>query len=203
MEFEPARIVFPSVRLNQSYSSSLCISNPLSASVEFTIRPSSSRYTVTPDKVRLSAGQTIVVTVKLFLNHYPSSSKASGGHEDSLHVKSVYFDQKIPVEFFVHTQQSSSRSPSPNTRLNDLSYNSDSNNVNRSSSSRNSPNHRKVSSLVEELQAQLRSKDDRINELRAIVGNLESKYPNIHEVVRARVEEERNSFEEKSEKVSF
>jgi hypothetical protein len=72
---EPGALTFRDVRLNQAYTTSLCITNPLTASVEFSLRPSAPRYIVTPGKVTLQGGQSIVVSVRLFLSHYPNYSK--------------------------------------------------------------------------------------------------------------------------------
>ena len=185
MEVEPKNLVYRDVRLNQSYSTSLCISNPLTASVEFTLRPSSPRYTVSPNRVNLMGGQSIVVTVRLFLTHFPNYSKGVKGQDDHIVLKSSYFEQKVDVTFFLHSRDSSSaasRSQSP---------------------SRVGEKRSKELEIVEELHSQLKLKDDKIRLLEQTVGYLESKHPSIQEILRNRVEQERTVFEEKSEKVCY
>ena len=87
LHYEPAVLSFRDVRLNHPYSTSLSITNPMTAGVEFTLRTSSARYSVTPNRVYLNAGQSIVVTVKLLLNHYPNISKSKHAVEDYIHIK--------------------------------------------------------------------------------------------------------------------
>lgn len=61
LEVSPSSLTFRDVRLNNAYVNSVCITNPLPATVEFTLRASSQRYSLTPNRVTLSAGQSIVV----------------------------------------------------------------------------------------------------------------------------------------------
>lgn len=191
MEFEPQVVVFRDVRLHQSYTTNLCITNPMSASVDFTIRCSSTRYSVSPNRVHLQPKQSIVITIKLFLNHYPkiSQSTINKSIEDYLHIKSTYFDQKVPLEFFLSASllPSMFRSASPPVRRNELS----------------STSNQKPTSTLHELQAQVNQKDRRIADLEAQVAGLESKYPDLQAMIRLKLEEERASFEEKSQKVNF
>ena len=198
MNFEPKQLTFGDIRLNQAYTTSLCITNPLTAAVEFTIRPSSPRYSISPNRVNLNPNQSIVVTVRLFLNHYPNIPKGIQGQEDSIHIKSVFFDQKIPVEFFLHNQSARSRSTSPSERA--------SANVRFTTTATAGANeqhgHHSSMDLISELNAQIRSKDNRIAQLENIVANLESKHPNLQEIVQRKLEQEREVFEEKSQKVS-
>ena len=56
---------------------------------------------------------------------------------------------------------------------------------------------------IMELQSQLKVKDAKIKQQQETIGYLEAKYPNLKDIVRSRVEEERTIFEEKSEKVRF
>ena len=53
-----------------------------------------------------------------------------------------------------------------------------------------------------DLRTQITAKDHRIQELENIIGRLESKHPNLQEIIHSRLEMERLVFEEKSEKVS-
>jgi hypothetical protein len=192
LDIEPKSLVYRDVRLNQAYSSSICITNPLTASVEFTLRPSSPRYTITPNRVNLNGGQSIVVSVRLFLSHYPNYSKGVRGQDDTIHIKSSYFEQKVDVTFFLHsrdsvTTASTSRSLSPNVRSSRGNKDRITGNV--------------VYDPLSELQSQIYIKDNKIKELEGIIGQLESKYPSMQEIIRSRLEQERSVFEEKSEKV--
>ena len=98
--------------------SSLCVTNSLSTAVEFSLRPSSSKYSVSPNKVTLNAGQSIVVTVKLFLSHYPNYNRGINGQDDTIQIKTAYFEQKVDCCFFLHSRDSDSktRSQSPTSR---------------------------------------------------------------------------------------
>lgn len=185
MNFEPKQLTFRDVRLNQAYTTSLCITNPLTAAVEFTLRASSPRYSISPNRVVLNPNQSIVVTIRLFLNHYPNVQKGLQGQEDSIHIKSPYFDQKVQVDFFLHNQSARSRSASPI----------------RGTPAGVPDKSRPGTDLISDLNAQLKVKDHRIEQLQSIVANLESKHPNLEEIVRAKIEKEREVFEEKSEKV--
>lgn len=191
LDIEPKSLVYRDVRLNQAYTSSICITNPLTASVEFTLRPSSPRYTITPSRINLNGGQSLVVSVRLFLSHYPNYSKGVRGQDDTIHIKSSYFEQKVDVTFFLHSRDSAtiastSRSLSPTMRSNR------DNNLNSGIISYDP---------LSELQSQLYVKDNKIKELEGIIGQLESKYPSMQEIIRSRLEQERSVFEEKSEKV--
>jgi hypothetical protein len=182
---EPKSLSFQDVRLNQAYTASLCITNPLSISVDFSLRPSSSRYTITPNKVNLSAGQSIVVSVRLFLSHYPNYTKGVRGQDDTIHIKSSYFDQQVDVSFFLHSRDTSTKAAATRSR---------------------SPSPARASEPYEsilELQAQLKAKDLKIKQMEDIIGQLESKYPSLQDIVRNRLEQERAIFEEKSEKVTI
>lgn len=177
-------LIFREVFLNQAYTTSVCVTNPLTAPVEFTLRPSSPRYTVTPNRVNLSGGQSIVVTVRLFLSHYPNFRQGLRGQDDTIHIKSAYFEQKVDVSFFLHSRDSTTLT----------------------SRSRSSSPMRQVfgggsTDSLAELQKQVHAKDVNISHLESIITQLESKYPSVQEIVRSRIEQERAVFEEKSEKV--
>lgn len=192
LDIEPKGLSFRDVRLNQAYTTSLCITNPLTASVEFTLRPSSPRYSITPNRVNLQGGQSIVVTVRLFLSHYPNYNRGVRGQEDTIHIKSAYFEQKVDVSFFLHsrdvgTTASSSRSPSPTGGR----IRADGGGVGQSS----------TYDTIQELRLQLAQKETKIKQMEVIINQLESKYPSLHEIVKSRVEQEKAIFEEKSEKV--
>jgi hypothetical protein len=125
----------------------------MSAAVDFSIRCSSTRFSVTPSKVHLNAGQSIVVTVKLFLNHYPAAARGDKGIDDYLHIKSTYFDNKIPIEIFVNATRTTSRSPSPSSgRIRN--------------DSKNSPD------VLQELRMQVELKDKKISDMENLIGRL-------------------------------
>lgn len=193
LHFEPAVLSFRDVKLNQAYNASLCISNPMTAGVDFTLRASSARYTVVPNRVFLNAGQSIYVSVKLLLNHYPNISRGKAGIEDYIHVKSTYFDQRIPLEFSLVTSMSErrSRSASP-SRAGSSSF---------PTSTVNNHTPDQGHDMLLDLKAQVTAKDRRIEELELLVGKLETKHPNLQEIIHSRLEMERIVFEEKSEKV--
>ena len=190
LEVEPRCLNFRDVFLNQAYTTSLCLTNPLTAPVEFTLRPSSPRYTVTPNRVNLSGGQSIVVTVRLFLSHYPNFRQGVRGQDDTIHIKSAYFEQNVDVSFFLHSRDSGtsisrSRSASP---------------LRPTAGSTSSVAAAGGVNSLAELQSQVYARDTRISQLESIISQLESKYPSLKEIVRNRVEQERLIFEEKSEK---
>lgn len=186
MEFEPSVITFREVRLNQAYTTSVCLSNPLSAAVDFQLRPSNPRYTISPTKIHLNAGQSIVITIKLFLNHYPNLTKGIKGLDDYIFIKSTYFDQKIPIQLTLSSTLARSRSPSPSSMA----------------GVRSSRDQLKDKpDLVQELQGQINKKDQQIMSLQETIGQLQAKYPNLQDIIQSRISQERNIFEEKSEKV--
>jgi hypothetical protein len=189
MNFEPKQLVFRDVRLNQPYTTTLSIENPLTAAVEFELRASApARYDIKPSRVTLLPKQSISITVRLHMKSYNDVRKGVQGQSDSIHIKSHYFDQKVPVEFFMHSQAAASRSPSPAERA----------------TSRMKTGGREVQSgtdILRELNAQIQAKDHQIAELEKIVGNLESKHPDLERVINARLEAERSQFEVKSQQV--
>jgi hypothetical protein len=208
MEFEPKSLEFRDVRLNQPYTNSLCVTNTYPSAVEFTLTPSSPRIAVNPTRVNLSPGQSIVITIRLFLNHNPDLSEGASHHEDSIIVRSSYFEHLINVSYSLHgreTGTSASNSMSPSLRSRTAAM--------RKSNSR-SPSPRVVSksqkvedldsssSKIKDLERQLSVKGETVQKLENIITQLESRFPSVQEVVRNRLEQERMSFEEKSEKVS-
>lgn len=221
MEFEPDSLSFQEVRLNQAYTTSLCVSNPLNAPVDFVVSTTSARVKVSPSKVHLNAGQSIVLTVRLFLNHFPPASREGKQITDYLMVKSVFFDHKIPVSIRVVDPAVRSRSPSPapGKRKGEVDVS-------------------KSSYTMRELNMRLELKDKHIQELESVIGmlralsslldhccvqffiryltlhtssyccscgggagKLQSKYPDLEDIIQSRLEVERAKFEEHSEKV--
>lgn len=120
LSFEPEALSFGNVRLNQAYNTSICITNNEAHPVEFSLRCTSPRYSVSPNRVKLEAGRCQVVNVRLFVSQAGvSSATASSGpttpaKTDFLIVKSLYFEHKVPISYVVAKRSSaSSRSPSP------------------------------------------------------------------------------------------
>jgi hypothetical protein len=165
---------------------------------------------VNPNRVNLSPGQSIVITVRLFLNHNPTLSDGTNGHDDIITVKSSYFEHVVNVSFFLSNRDSSinlstrqSISPSLRTRV------ANQTNPTRSRSPNSNPLQQSQTERLNistnktiELEKQLSAKSRTIQQLEGIITQLESKYPSVQEVVRNRIEQERLNFEEKSEKVS-
>ena len=226
MEFEPSKLEFREVRLNQAYTTSLCISNPLAAAVEFTLKPSSARYSISPNRVHLSPNQSIVVTVRLFISSFPSHEPAHRGDaggtaavQDWVLLKSTFFDQKIPIELFLHSSARvlerkrdtavsfRSHSTSPVARGRPGGNNQAIGRATSTASSSGGASSMRMraagaTDLIEDLREQVAVRDHRIGELEGIIANLEAKHPSVQAIVRSKLEQEREKFEEKSQKVS-
>lgn len=97
LKVEPTKVVFRDLRLNQPYTTSLCITNPLDVSVDFAIRPNHSRYQVSPSSVHLEPGKSIVVTLKAYLSNYPKINRGEKGFNDFILLVSSFFQQKIDL----------------------------------------------------------------------------------------------------------
>ncbi len=188
MEYEPRVLVFRDIRVNCSYSTSVCITNPLNAAVEFTLKPSSPRYTVNPRKVYLASGQSIVVTVKLFLHHMPNFGQHMKSNDDCIILKSAYFDQKIVIECSLHATASASRSRSPSP-------------MNMPSHARATIDGSTGTTMHQDLQGRIQEQSRQIRDLKDIIDTLESKDPSLKELIERHVQQERNIFDQKSEKV--
>lgn len=229
IEFEPKSIAFQNIRLQHCYTSSVCLTNPLSAPVDLHIRTSSPILTVQPTKVHLGPSQSIVLTVKVTLSHQQNLKSS----DQYVQIKSIFFDQKIPVQVsLAQTDRDThrSRSPSPSGRLYESQMGSSpvssKNNhsgfeegsgssrmksgiatgrnstleVSRSRSSSPSKT-REGAHMVRELHLQLEAKNDKIKRLEEMVGQLESSNPNFDNILRMKLDEQKKSFEEKSAKV--
>lgn len=198
LKCEPKSLTFNDVRLNHPHVTNVCITNTLSSPVEFTIKPSSPRYTITPSQASLNAGQSIIVTVRLFLAHYPNFDRGLRGQEDTIQLKSSFFEQKINTIFYLQNVTGRSRSVSParsgnttpsrsSSRNNSQLHSSGSNSNSNSNSSANSPNHdKRVIGLLE-----------------GVIKELESKNPQLQEIIERKMNVEKLVFEKKSEKVSI
>ena len=111
MDIEPSSLSFREIRINQTYSASICISNTYQTPIEFQLIPSHQRYTIIPNKVTLYPKQSIVITVKLFANQ----KKIDLSIEDSIRVKSDFSEQRIPIE--LHFKDNNNNNDSNNNSL--------------------------------------------------------------------------------------
>ena len=194
MEFEPESFEFRAVRLNQAYTTSLCVTNTFPTAVDFTLSPSSSRITISPSRVNLPSGQSIVVTIRLYLNHNSDLAEGTSNHEEAITIRSSFFVHTVKVSYILHGRDLGSRT----NRSMSMSLR------NSIASSEGDVSHQKVPeevNRIKDLERQLSVKNKTIQQLESIVTELESKFPSIKEVVRNRVDQERMNFEEKSEKV--
>ena len=209
MEYEPKFLEFRDIRLNQSYTTSLCITNTYPSTVDFKLEPSSSRFAANPSRVNLPSGQSIVVTVRLFLKHNPNTSDGVNQHGDSIRVLSSYFDHAVNLIYSLHSKETGAH---PNTLIAQNLRNRVST-AHQQILGASSPSKTQVaaatadisdtsSSKVNELETRLSAKDRTIEQLECIIKQLESKCPSIQEVVRNHIEQERLVFEDKSVKVA-
>ena len=186
MEVEPKSLVFRDVRLQHAYTTSCCITNQQSSVLSAELISNSSRYSITPNRINLTPGSSIVVTVRLFLNHYPSFNRDSEGYDDVIKIKSSYFEQTVGITFFLHSRDSITRarslSPAPSTRGNDTGTNS---------------NRSRTTELEKEISHQAKT----IRLQQSQISLLESNHPQLMELVNIKVEQEIVQFEGKSEKV--
>lgn len=230
IEFEPKSIAFQNIRLQHCYTSSVCLTNPLSAPVDLHIRTSSPILTVQPTKVHLGPSQSIVLTVKVTLSHQQNLKSS----DQYVQIKSIFFDQKIPVQVSLAQTDRDvhrSRSPSPSGRLYESQMGSSpvssskhnhsgfeegssrmksgiatgrNSTLEVSRSRSNSPSKtREGTHMLRELHLQLEAKNDKIKRLEEMVGQLESSHPNFDNILRMKLDEQKKSFEEKSAKVSI
>lgn len=182
IQVDPTGIGFDDVKLHQSYSQTIYLQNPLDAPIDFTLKPSSARYAVNPMKGRLNSRASIAITVKLYLNHMPARS-----NQDFIMIESSYCSpKKIPIQISLLQSQSKSRSPSPS----------------RETGGRSTSANRSVSpDLINDLQGKIEFRDRKIQEYEELLGKLRSQHPHLEQIIHNRIEEERQSFEEKSARV--
>ena len=187
MEVEPKSLIFRDVRLQQQYTNSLCITNQQSSTLSAELIPNSSRYSITPNRINLTPGSSIVVTVRLFLNHYPSFSRDSEGYDDVIKIKSSYFEQTVGITLFLHSRDATTRarslSPAPSTRSNDVGTTNS------------------IRSKTTELEKEISLQAKTIRLQQSQISLLESNHPPLIELVNNKVEQEMLQFEAKSEKV--
>lgn len=186
LNVEPQSLVFRNVTLNQTYTTSVCISNPLTAGVDISLRPSNPRYQLSPNKATLGPGQSVVVTVRLLLAHYPNMKKGVQGVEDTLHIKSRYFEQSVSVTFFLdqsHTGMGAMSALEGRPPLNA-----------RSSSPGRVAFGPGADPLLTQAHAELQAKDDRICNLEEQLEIMQAPYPELKDAIAKALELEREVF---------
>lgn len=87
--FEPQELVFRDVQFSAIYSQPLRITNSLKGSVDITVKSGSpERYTVSPTSLRLKAGESALLDVRLRVLRFAQRDKAvQQGHRDIFHVR--------------------------------------------------------------------------------------------------------------------
>ena len=87
LEFSPADgLIFSDVRIGHVYSETLTLFNPLSGPVEIEIRPSSQRYIVSPQRIRIEAKKSADVRVQLRVTHFANKQRGLDGVRDVFRV---------------------------------------------------------------------------------------------------------------------
>jgi hypothetical protein len=228
LDIEPKSLVFRDIRLNESYTSNLVLSNPLSTHVSVTLRPSApGRYVIAPNQINMQPGQSVVVTVRLHINNFPAYEKGVRGQEDHIQVSSSFFEQKISTTVFLQKR------PGTSSLLSSTAVSFQNRSVvghdttagsnvglpqppgdhqqrkfiktmknNASFAAAASIEKRSTDHIIDELNSAVKLRDVTIEKLNATIVKLEQNHPNFHDIIRDRVELERISFEEKSQKVS-
>ena len=97
----PPQLVFREVRPEREYVKTITISNLRDTAVHFELKSSSpGRYTVTPWQVHLDSGREVEIKVRLRVAQLIQKGLGDAGQRDTLHLKSTYFNQQIPITFF-------------------------------------------------------------------------------------------------------
>ena len=201
LEISPESLSFRDVQYNEDYLANICITNPHESTVQFELRPSSSNYTVTPNHVNLSGKQSIYVTVHLFILSKTENFRISSyERDDFLKIKGLHFEQKVNIAVFLRLPERRVKfiSQPISDRREKPTEGKFSNLKNHGNPSETPDEAKKV---FESLYVQLKAKEAKINRLQDIVGQLESRYPSLQQIIRLKVEQEREVFEDKSEKV--
>ena len=208
IEVQPNNLVFRNVRQNTSYVSTVVITNTLASPVDITFTVSSNRYTITPATASLNSNESIAITVKLKLVNFYNIKSGLKGVKDFLSLKSTFFEQKIPLTFFLakpnaidspaasgsnpnHSQYPASNSnppPNPNAQLIDQSVHFS----------------RQIESLQmsnNSLSQSLRDQQQENQHLRNMLENVNQTVPNVQALVDEQIRRERLDFENRSEKV--
>jgi hypothetical protein len=115
LHIEPEELVFANVQLKQTYKQSIRVANPLQVPVEFTIRSSHARYTVSPAAMTLKAGETGTVEVALKILHEIRPPTVAGvpqadhSIKDVFHLRSQFFAQRFHAVMYPATAAANQR----------------------------------------------------------------------------------------------
>ena len=236
LDIEPKSLVFRDIRLNESYTSNLLLTNPLSTHVSVTLRSSApGRYVIAPNQINIQPGQSVVVTVRLHISNFPAYDKGVRGQEDHIQVSSSFFEQKINTTIFLQKRPGTTsllsstavsfqnrsvvgqdsmlsttagsgmqqhQPPPPDNEHKQRKFIKTMQN-NASFAAAATAEKRSTDHVISELNSAVKLRDVTIEKLNATIVKLEQKHPNFHDIIRDRVELERISFEEKSQKVRF
>lgn len=178
MQIEPSKVIFRDVKLYHSYTSSISITNTSNTTVDFSLRSNHSRYQLSLSQVHLVPGQSVVVSIRLYMSSYPKDYKDFKEHIDIIHLSSSFFHQKIEIVLNFHQKKQTER----NSQFQDTSIISSQDNI-------------------LELKSIIQQKDVKIEKLTSIIENLEQEYPDFQKILNDHIELERSIFEEKSQKV--
>lgn len=178
MQIEPSKVIFRDVKLYNSYTSTISITNSFNTPVDFSLRPNHSRYQLSVNQVHLTPGQSIIISIRLYMSNYPKDYKERMEHIDFIQISSSYFHQKVDILLHFHSKKTIGR------------------NVNNQDSSITS-----LEEYVLELKSIIQEKDLKIEKLSSIISSLEQEYPDFQKILNEHLELERSIFEEKSQKV--
>ena len=102
----PSDIDFGQVALNQTYVRAVDIRNPLSCPVEFSVRPGSDRFSVSPcDDLTVEADSRIRLILRLRILKSVKKRGDNRTRRDIFHVKSKFFEQKFYASYDVLDSQ--------------------------------------------------------------------------------------------------
>ncbi len=109
LAIQPEELVFPEVEFGRDYVKVFLVTNSFESEVTVSIRSGApTRYSLSPSAMTLAPGQSMSVSLKLRVNSFPNRQKGEQGQRDILHIKTTFFDQKIPVVFYLKSAQLSS-----------------------------------------------------------------------------------------------
>lgn len=143
--------------------------------------------------------------MRLFLSHYPNFLKGSKGQDDHIQLKSSYFEQKVPLTFFLHSRDTPTtastsgraRSLSPSVRSDSedglgrslLKTRANSANRGRGHGHGHVSSRHEEQELIETLTAVIKGKDEKLRHLEETIGHLEAKYPNWQQIIQNRIDQ--------------
>jgi hypothetical protein len=190
----PARVDFGDILLNRRYPQYITVTNNYTAAVRFKVTTSTARLTVNEPSISLHAGQSIVLTIFLFVNHRGDIDRAN---DDYIRFHSDFEDFQVKVEYSI---AQSMRSSSPARGSSPNRSGMVSGNIRPQSSFRSKRNEKEI---IEEQAAQVKNLNNKVVELEKILGNLKSKYPDLDAVVASRLKIQEQEFQDKSEGVGL